>query len=265
MQLLPDAEQLPHRLLFARATYTLDREARPESGSLVQVGKEAEGRPVFADLGRSNSRKHIFLATSDAFHVGYTRPDLRAGITLVGLVRDALPGGPDDRRQALALQALLSLRHVVLLDGQRLGAGLAAARRLVEQVTTPDLRPDPVAAGLPLQALAQLAEPFWDDLSQRLASQADVRALQDPDFGFVLDASSDRLRLAKTTRDPVDEGELLLVQSASGLGLRSDEFLSPRRLRVVELERDHVYATPVDPGQAISRGDPVRFAVSGDS
>ena len=242
----------PHRIRIGRVTYERADDA-PTPVAVERLGRDAEGRVLYGDPARANSRKHVFLAADDPPLVGYVRQDPPVGLSVVDVARAAFPR-PLPRPDALALLGVLIAKHVVLIDGTRLGG---SRDELADTVAAVALEPAGLAehaARVPEWALVQAARPRWEPLSRMLLSVIWVRELADPDFGFVRSIQSHHLTVAHTSRDPVDVGDPLVVRSQDAS--HPDLIVS-----VINIEKRDVHAQPARAGEAqdVRPGDPVYF------
>jgi hypothetical protein len=245
------SSNLPHRIVVDRIPYRHDPAARPPA--VERLGVDAEGRTLFVDRGRAGSRKYVYLPAAEPSLVAYVRDDPPPGYDLADLLADAFLE-PLARPEALALLGLLTISHVVLADGTRLGA---SRRVLAEAVTTVAREPTGFAAQaerVPDWALAEALRPRADELRARLFTVPFVRSLGSPELGLVRAVAHSELVVARTSDEAVDVGVVLAVRSASG-----DR--PPVRVRVVALSGRDARVTQVaaDRCEGVSHGDPVDF------
>ena len=246
------ASDAPHRIRVDRATYALapDVTAPP---NVVQVGTDAEGRVLYGDSARASSRKHVFLAAQPTGLVGYVRPDPPAGYGLRDVLRAAFPE-PLPRPEALAVLGILTARHVVLIDGTRLGGTRQVLAATVASVALEPAGFAAQAARVPEWALADALRRRHDELAARILATAWVRGLADSELGYVRTITPREVILARTRRDPVDVGETIMV--------RSQDNSHPDVLtRVVAAEERDVRVVQANEGQAegVGHGDPAYF------
>ena len=245
-------EHFPHRILVGRVAY----EHAPDASAPVaaaRLGTDAEGRAIYGDRSRANSRKLVFLAAQEPPLVGYVRADPPAGLSLVEVVRSAFPE-PLPRPDGLGVLGILTAKHVVLIDGSRLGGARDVLAGAVADVA---LEPNGFvaqAARVPDWALVEAVRPRWDRLAGRLLAVRWVRELADPEFGFVRAIAPRELTLNKTTRDPVDVGQRLVVRS-------QDNSHGEVIVLVTEIGERAVQAVQAEPGRdaGVAHGDPVEF------
>jgi hypothetical protein len=246
------APNVPHRLVVERIVYRAVAD-RPVPAGVERCGVDAEGRVLYAEMGRAASRKFLYLPAEDPSLMAYVRDDPPAGYGLTDLLADAfmqqLP-----RPDALGLLALLAGHHVVLADGTRLGG---PRELLAEAVTSVALEPTGFVAQarrVPEWALTEALRPRADQLRSRLLSVPFVRALASPEFGFVRSIAPTELVVARSTPQPVDLGTLLAIGSPTGQG-------EPVLVRVVQLSERDARVVQAHPGRSegVNHGDPVAF------
>ena len=245
-------DRAPHRILVGRVSYERAPDA-PVPAEPERLGTDAEGRAIYGDAARASSRKFVFLPARDPPLVGYVRADPPDGLGLADVVRAACPE-PLPRPDALGLLGVLTAKHVVLIDGTRLGG---AREILAEAVAGVALEPAGFAAQaarVPDWALLEGARPRWEQLAARLLAVRWVRELADPDFGFVRAIAPREVILNRTTRDPVDVGQRLVIRSQDGSHGDVPVVVGEVRDRAVE-------AVQADPGrhEGVANGDPVYF------
>ena len=228
--------------------------AAPVPPGTERLGTDAEGRTLYVEPGRASSRKHVFLAAREPPLVGYVRPDPPPELGLADVLGAAF-SEPLPRPDALAVLGVLAAKHVVLIDGTRLGGSREV---LAEAVATVALEPTGLAAQaarVPDWALVEAARPRWEALTARLLAISWVREVADPDFGFVRRIERRELVLGKTTRDPVDVGQRLVIRS-------QDNTHGDVLVCVVDVDERDARARQVvtDRDEALAHGDPVYFA-----
>ena len=201
----------PHRIRVDRATYERAPDAAAPPAT-VQVGVDAEGRVLYGDPARASSRKLVFLAARPTGLVGYVRPDPPADYGLGDVLRAAFPE-PLPRPEALALLGILTARHVVLIDGRRLGGPRETLAAAVAAVALEPRGFAAQAARVPDWALAEALRSRHDELAARILAAAWVRGLADPELGYVRTITPRDVVLARTRKEPVDVGETVLVRS----------------------------------------------------
>ena len=242
----------PHRIRVERATYTLapDVVAPP---TVVQVGTDAEGRILYGDPTRASSRKQVFLAAQPTGLVGYVRPDPPAGYGLADVLRAAFPE-PLPRPEALAVLGILTARHVVLIDGTRLGGPREALATAVATVALEPAGFAAQAARVPEWALADALRRRHDELAARILAADWVRGLADPELGYVRTIQPRVVLIARTRREPIDIGEAVLIRS-------QDNSHSDVLTRVVDLDERDVRVVQADHGrpEGVGHGDPAYF------
>ena len=242
----------PHRIIVQRVAYQLDRSVVAPP-AVERFGTDAEGRVVFVDPSRAASRRHLYLAAPEPALVAYVRDDPPAGYSLLDAVGDAF-NEPLPRPEALALLGLLVAHHLVLVDGSRLGAG---RDRLVSLIARISLEPDGFArqvARVPDWALAEALRPRLDALRTRLLSTPWIREIGRPEVGYVRQIGRRDAVVARTSREPVDVGTLLVIRpSADGR--------APVTVRVESVEQRDVRVGQIDESRddGIGNGDPVEF------
>ncbi len=242
----------PHRILIGRVPYDRAPAARapvvPEP-----LGDDAEGRPVYVEAGRANSRKLVFLPIGEAPLVGYVRADPPEGLSLADVVHAAFDE-PLPRPDALCMLGVLAAKHVVLVDGTRLGGPREILTAAVAGVALEPAGFGAQAARVPDWALLEAARPRWDALAARLLAVRWLRELADPEFGFVRAIAPGALTLNRTTRDPVDVDQLLVVRSQD---CSHDDLV----VRVSEVGVRVVQAVQADLGRefCLAHGDSVEF------
>lgn len=242
----------PHRIRVDRATYTLAPDAAAPPNA-VQVGTDAEGRVLYGDPARASSRKQVFLAARPSGLVGYVRPDPPAGYGLADVLRAAFPE-PLPRPEALAVLGILTARHVVLIDGTRLGGPREVLAAAVAAVALEPGGFAHQAARVLEWALAEALRPRHDELAARILAAEWVRGLADPELGYVRTITPRVVILARTRREPIDVGEAVVV--------RSQDNSHPDVLtRVVDLDERDVRVVQRAEGLAegVSHGDPAYF------
>jgi hypothetical protein len=203
----------PHRILVQRVPYRYDPEIVAPVG-VERFGVDAEGRTVFVDPARAASRRHVFLPAAEPALVGYVRDDPPVGFSLLDAVGAAFDE-PLPRPDALALLGLLVAHHVVLSDGTRLGADRERLASLIARIS---LEPDGFTkqvARVPDWALAEALRPRLDGLRTRLVATPWVRDIGKPELGFVRSVGRQEVVVGRTTREPVDVGDLLVIRSPS--------------------------------------------------
>ncbi|MDP8921461.1 MAG: hypothetical protein M3O34_01080 [Chloroflexota bacterium] len=239
----------PHRIRVDRATYELAPDAVVPPNP-VQVGTDAEGRVLYGDPARASSRKHVFLAARPTGLVGYVRPDLPAGYGLADVLRAAFPE-PLPRPAALAVLGILTARHVVLIDGTRLGGAREALAAVVATVALEPAGFAAQAARVPEWALAEALRPRHDEQAARILAAPWVRGLAAPELGYVRTIEPREIVVARTRREPLDVGERVLI--------RSQDNSHPDVLtRVVEVGERDVRVVQAAEGHAegAAHGDP---------
>lgn len=245
-------ENAPHRIRVGRVTYERSPEA-PVPAAVERLGSDAEGRAIYGTPGRASSRKLVYLAADDPPLLGYVRPDPPSDVGLEDVVQAAIRE-PLPRPEALAVLGLLAAKHVVLIDGTRLGGPRDVLARAVAAVALEPAGLVEQAARVPDWALLEAARPRWDELTGRFVAVPWVRELADPDFGFIRTITAHELVIGKTTRDPVDVGDLLVVRS-------QDNSHPDVPIRVREVGARDVRAVQAETGgdAGVAHGDPVYF------
>jgi len=242
----------PHRIRVERATYELDHAAVPPPGA-VEIGADAEGRILYGDPARRSSRKRVFLAARPSGLVGYVRPDPPAEYGLPDVLRAAFLE-PLPRPEALALLGVLSARHVVLIDGRRLGGARDTLAAAVAGVALEPANFIQQATRVPEWALAEALRSRWEELAARVLGADWVRGLVSPELGYVRTVTPREVVLAWSNREPLDVGETIEVRS-------QDNSHPPLRARVIDVaERDvRVVQADADRAQGVGHGDPAYF------
>jgi hypothetical protein len=247
--------EAPHRIRVGRATYERAPGLAAPPNPLV-LGTDDEGRTVYGDPARAASRKHLFLAAPSGL-VGYQRPDPPADYGLSDVLRAAFPE-PLPRPEALALLGLLVAEHVVLIDGTRLGG---PHERLAAAVARVALEPEGFArqaARVPAWALAEALRPRRDALAARVLAAPWVRALADPELGFVRAIDPHVVVLNRTSREWIDVGDRVVVRSQDGghpdVACRVVD-VAEREVRVVQADASRA--------EGVAHGDPAYVAPSG--
>jgi hypothetical protein len=242
----------PHRIIVQRVPYKHDPEIAAPVG-VERFGVDAEGRTVFVDPARSASRRHVFLPAAEPSLVGYVRDDPPPGYTLLDAVGAAFDE-PLPRPDALALLGLLIAHHVVLSDGTRLGADRDRLASLISRIS---LEPDGFAkqvARVPDWALAEALRPRLDGLRGRLIATPWVRDLGKPELGFVRSVGRQEVVVGRTTQEPVDVGDQLVIRSPT-------DNRAAVSVRVVGLDQRDVRVGQADDArdEGVGSGDPVEF------
>jgi len=243
---------VPHRIIIQRVAYRRDLQAVAPAG-LERLGLDAEGRVVFVDPAHAASRRYVFLPAADPSLVAYVRDDPPAGYSLFDALAAAFDT-PLPRPDALALLGLLVAHHVVLADGTRLGAGRERLAALIARIS---LEPEGFTrqvSRVPDWALAEALRPRLEALRARLVSTPWVRDLGRPELGFVRSVGRHELVVGRTSQEPVDVGDLVVVRSPTDSRASVPVrvlAVTQRDLRVGQVERGR--------DQGGGTGDPVEF------
>lgn len=241
----------PHRILVGRVPYERAADA-PIPSDAERLGTDAEGRVVYSEPGRASSRKYVFLAHPPSL-AAYVRADPPPAWGLAEVARAAFPE-PLPRPEALAVLGVLVAKQVVLIDGTRLGGSRQDVAEIVASVALEPAGLVQQATRVPEWALLEAARPRQERLAAQLLETRWVRALVDPDFGYVRAIEPRDLTLTRTTTDAVDVSELLVVHS-------QDNSHPDVVVAVLDVRGREVRATQVAAGtdQSVAHGDAVYF------
>lgn len=241
----------PHRILVGRVPYERAADA-PIPSDAERLGTDAEGRVVYGDPGRANSRKYVFLAHPPSL-AAYVRADPPPAWGLADVTRAAFPE-PLPRPEALAVLGVLVAKQVVLIDGTRLGGSRQDVAEIIASVALEPAGLVQQATRVPEWALLEAARPREERLTARLLAAGWVRELADPDFGYVRAIQPRDLLLTGTTTGAVDVAQELVVRSR-------DKSHPDVVVAVLDVRGREVRATQVAAGtdQGVAHGDPVYF------